>query len=474
MKKHKEYIALETQFKHLADNQVFDFEPSDWAALEARLDDDSYRRPLFAFLIFGLLSIFAASAWFILSDAQASEPALSSIQEHSLLTPKEQLSGNTALASIDKIELKDESKSVEKANQKDDNIIISGNQTQGVENSNRNTGQTQHKGLADTRTALSLGSDNIGSDNIGNDYIGTSRPEHKLNSEQTTTLSNTAQEMQAGYASNIPTDTEIDQSISESEPTRQASIAGFKKENAECDIEKESINFALLPSIIADLENDHSQLLVALSDKMSIDSTFLNRYIGPRFLINLNEGVEISQTPAGGMSDTDFNFGLRLGYLVSPKLVLTAGANYLSECYTAETQDYRPPAGFWRSTEGRAPEAILAVCDMIDLSIGASYHFREVNNSGLAAHINLNSNFMLREEYNYRFAKRSDDWTGIFEMESQTLLSNVELSSTYKFKLGERYFFDLGPYVKIPTRGVGHGNVHLSSIGFRVSASLIK
>ena len=79
---------------------------------------------------------------------------------------------------------------------------------------------------------------------------------------------------------------------------------------------------------------------------------------------------------------------------------------------------------------------------------------------------------MLQEQYEYNFAD-FNSWTGTFNGESQTLLSNIELSTTYKFNLGG-YFIDGGPYIKIPTNGVGHGNVKLRSFGFRVGVSLVK
>ena len=131
--------------------------------------------------------------------------------------------------------------------------------------------------------------------------------------------------------------------------------------------------------------------------------------------MNLNAGIETSQTPLGELSDTDYNLGIRAGYVASSKLVISAGVNYINECYTADGQDYTAPVGFWKATDGRPPDAISAVCDMLDISLGASYHFTNVNSNGLVVHANLNSNFMIREEYNFKFTESQDDWIGIFE-----------------------------------------------------------
>jgi hypothetical protein len=81
---------------------------------------------------------------------------------------------------------------------------------------------------------------------------------------------------------------------------------------------------------------------------------------------------------------------------------------------------------------------------------------------------------MLREEYNYRFANSDEDWNSLFEGENQTLLSNIELGTSYKFNIGEQLYLDAGPYIKIPIQGIGHGNVKLNTIGFRLGISIIK
>ena len=194
----------------------------------------------------------------------------------------------------------------------------------------------------------------------------------------------------------------------------------------------------------------------------------------PRFFYNINAGIETAQTPNGNRSELDFNLGLRLGTVVSSRVVITAGLNYINESYAADGSDYSPPANFWSATDGRPPESISAVCNMLDFSVGASYHFRDIYRNGLVAHINLSSNHMLREEYKYNFTNSAEDWYSLFEGENQTLLSNIELGTSYKFNIGKQLYVDAGPYLKIPVQGIGHGNVKLNTIGIRLGISIIK
>ena len=90
------------------------------------------------------------------------------------------------------------------------------------------------------------------------------------------------------------------------------------------------------------------------------------------------------------------------------------------------------------------------------------------------ARVNLLSNFMLREEYDYQFDESSDDFTGVFSGENHNFASQIELSTAYKLRTGGGYFIDAGPYLKLPLSGVGHGNVRLTSVGIRIGVSLVK
>lgn len=191
----------------------------------------------------------------------------------------------------------------------------------------------------------------------------------------------------------------------------------------------------------------------------------------PRFVLGIHAGAEVSQTPTGDLSDTDFSIGAKFGIVASKNLALNLGVSYVRECYTTPTSDYTVPQGFW---QGNVPNDIQALCDMLDVTLGASYHFNEITSKGLVAHVNFSSNSMINESYEYRFTNNDDNRTDDFSFANATLLSNIELSTTYNVMLSDKYGLDLGPYIKIPINGVGFGEVKLRSFGFRVGLNVFK
>jgi len=487
MKIQKEYNTLETHFKHLADAQEFEYQAADWSALEERLDkDESNKTPFFIFLLIVLLGVTASITWFWVSDSGS--------QNVNTTAPLSQNINVNEIPSSDVIalnttaELSAEQETIKTKSSK--TVDFAGTATDELSNENKSRKEDQKVSLNEHQNNLEVKSSisqlelekvnkNIKETKVENQneprFIGINKlvsSDLENRSQTKKVYEETLETISSGdhISSDIDQNSVIKRSTSNLEQNNKENQIAINNRS----ILNSKLDIAYLIKDILPLTTGNVDEHVALPNHMGIDSSYIDVPTRPRFLINLNAGVEISQTPRGRISDTDFSFGVKLGYIASSRLILTAGANYINECYAAETQDYRPPKGFWRSTEGRAPNAILAVCDMIDISMGASYHFKDVQSNGLAAHLNLNSNIMLREEYNYRFANSNDDWIGIFERESSTLLSSIELATTYKLNIGNRNFIDAGPYIKIPTNGIGHGKVMLSAFGFRMGISIMK
>jgi len=257
----------------------------------------------------------------------------------------------------------------------------------------------------------------------------------------------------------IPQDTEVTDAA-----------ANKNKNDSEIENEKRLPieGLAKISSLVYDSEEFTQPERMKFPEPMAID-VFVDSKL-PRFVFGLNGGVEISQTSTGDISDTDYSVGAKFGIVASKNFVLNVGLNYIRECYITPTSDYTVPMGYWK---GNIPDDIQAICDMLDFSIGASYYFNDILNDGLVAHVNFSSNRMIHETYEYRLSDGSS-WIDEFSFSNSTLLSNIELSTTYNFMLADKFSVDLGPYIKIPVNGIGFGEVKLRSYGFRLGMNVFR
>jgi len=488
----RDFNKLMTRFKELSDNPELEYQQEDWSAVEKMLDEQGKDRSIF-WILSGLLVMSAVALWFFMFNGtsadsiksinsantspseQVSDPIISDnqiIDRHSGTAANmgQEITEREAVVSGETPEkhVKTSEGPITVQRPKESQLKID-------EGSVTELAKDPSYDIHTNLTVLEDASyDDHDASGIVQSVVQTQSENRTINPELTRDESNVFQGVQGS-------NDQIDSDAGQYDNSRQlvderATITSGYHLNSSLsttgEVEEDNPLISKLPALgIAPLDLERINY--------EADMTFEKRSEkleekGPKILIGANAGIELAQSPLGGLSDTDYSIGLRFGYIASSKLVINAGVNYISECYQAEGDDYIPPVGFWASTEGVAPEEILALCDMIDVSLGASYHFSDVQSNGLSAHINLLSNFMLREEYDYRFAESSDDFTGLFTGENQTLLSQIELSTTYKLRTGGGYFIDAGPYLKLPLNGVGHGNVRLTSIGFRLGVSLVK
>jgi len=189
-----------------------------------------------------------------------------------------------------------------------------------------------------------------------------------------------------------------------------------------------------------------------------------------RFSISAVLNTESSWTPNGKFSTIDVGLGLTASYFLNRKWAVTAGASYINDVYTAEKGDYKASRDFWKANG--APEYTTANSSMIEISTGATYYFAGIDNGGFSTSVNLLSNFMIKEEYNYHFTEESNNFSSSWSMANQTWLNGLSLAANYKFNLSEKIIFESGPYIKVPLSGIGHGDVKLSAFGLRFAIGI--
>ena len=465
MKRHA-LNKLEERFIDLSNNQDFEFQEADWADLRSRLDkDESKNRYFYFFLLAGLVVLMIALVpWSFGSQVSDTIDTELSIVE----SPKDGIASEQLVASESaKSQFSQEIESplieggtgISKSNTDDISKTVQSQVPQSGTSNNGVIKLQNDKATENTSSESALQQPALLVHKSGDNGVGYQSASVSLGSA-----------VVADAPGLLSADTTNSRTSESGISSDAVAVSDLLDNQSFEEVVHAPASIKNLPNDILPLDTYGRYDI----DKLHVDASSRSKFNRPKFFINLNAGVEIASTPLGERSDGDYNFGAKLGYVASSKLIVTTGVNYIKESYTAEGDDYTAPTGFWSATNGEAPESILAVCDMVEFSLGASYHFTDVQSRGLAAHVNLNSNFMVREEYDYLFTESDNDWTGIFEGESQSVLSNVELSTTYKFISASDYIIDAGPYLKIPTSGIGHGDVRLSSFGFRVGVSFLK
>lgn len=165
--------------------------------------------------------------------------------------------------------------------------------------------------------------------------------------------------------------------------------------------------------------------------------------------------------------------GGQVYYQLSDRWRLSSGVLYAKKAYTANGEDYSPPEGYWQhTTNGVIPEEVDAQCGIIDIPVNITYtwnpqsRFRFITSAGLSSYIILNEDYQYTFG-NYGYGTGYNQWST--DENSASWMGMFNLSTGMEWGLRRGWVFGVEPYVKIPLKEIGFGQVQLTGAGMFLS-----
>ncbi|MBD3616209.1 MAG: outer membrane beta-barrel protein [Gracilimonas sp.] len=199
----------------------------------------------------------------------------------------------------------------------------------------------------------------------------------------------------------------------------------------------------------------------------------LDRTAPSRFEFGLIVSPDISTV--GGISnfhEPGYKLGVSAGYHINDRFTISSGVIHSNVKYSSGSQYYDPPA-YWNP--GGTPSGIRAQCFILDIPVTLKYDVKQFGNSRFFATGGLSSYVMLSEDYwfDYNNGGYSGGQTTTLNEKSGKahLFSNAGFSVGYEYDLHKNWSLKAEPFIKVPLREVGWGNVKLYTLGTFVSVS---
>lgn len=189
-----------------------------------------------------------------------------------------------------------------------------------------------------------------------------------------------------------------------------------------------------------------------------------------RFAVGLVVSPDLSTVGSiSNFYEPGYKIGLEMEYRLTRNLGITAGVIQSKVRYTARGNEYSPPQGYWSG--GVLPSETVGVCSLIDIPISLKYNFLQMNRSRLFVTAGLSSYIMQSEDYRFDYA---NGYSGQVQSWSENTgtrhwFSNANFSLGYEFDLRSNWSLKAEPFIKVPLKEVGWGNVKLYSLGSFVS-----
>lgn len=189
-----------------------------------------------------------------------------------------------------------------------------------------------------------------------------------------------------------------------------------------------------------------------------------------RFYIAPTAGFSVTSIKGQKLSDPGTDYGILAGIKFTPRIAVEAGVfstrkNYFSEgSYYDKTRIYMPANSKLTTVSGD--------CRMVELPFSIRYDFSPAKRAHWFATAGVSNYLMKKENYDYTYYYYSTNYYYTYhksyEKSSRDWMSVLQLSGGYNYSLRSGLRLRLEPYLQLPLKGVGYGNLPLTSYGFRL------
>ncbi len=214
--------------------------------------------------------------------------------------------------------------------------------------------------------------------------------------------------------------------------------------------------------------------VVELADNKQANNFFVNKSVVKKkkqlgFYTGLLVAPDFTFVKFQKINGIGITFGLIGGYNIDSKWSIETGVLLDTKKYYTEGEYFDK-----RNVPDFANVSFLSIngsCNMIEIPINVRYRFpSNKNNHQWTAAAGTSSYLMTKEYYDYSAIANGEDQRGEFTHypSSKHLFATVNLSTGYEIKISNTLSLRAEPYFKIPMKGIGTGNLRMSSTGINL------
>ncbi|MDP4130692.1 MAG: hypothetical protein Q8939_11055, partial [Bacteroidota bacterium] len=175
----------------------------------------------------------------------------------------------------------------------------------------------------------------------------------------------------------------------------------------------------------------------------------------------------------GGMSNDQLgnNLGISLGYYLSSRLSVNTGFQFTIKNYWTEGKFFQPQSGVNSAYAFPRIESVNGSCNMYEIPLTLRYDFFQHERTRLFVNAGLSSYLMRKEEYTFFFhnAGRAYEWQNENNERRNYWFAIGDFSAGLEQELGKGFSFQVEPFLRMPLRGIGAGNLKMNSYGLLFS-----
>lgn len=158
-----------------------------------------------------------------------------------------------------------------------------------------------------------------------------------------------------------------------------------------------------------------------------------------------------------------WNFMAETG--VSRRFLINTGIIWVKNKYEASGEDYHAPPRYWK--KGIAADEAYGECVMLDIPLNVRYNFLITGRHQFFVSGGASTYILLKEDYYFEYDVEDPELPQHWGTDKVSVypFKIVNFSVGYQYQLGRKGALQVEPFIKIPTAGVGWGEVDLQTLG---------
>jgi hypothetical protein len=202
--------------------------------------------------------------------------------------------------------------------------------------------------------------------------------------------------------------------------------------------------------------------------------------------MHINRSLEIGLLAAPDYSDVhaapnnkwSSNLGLTVGYSFLAHWSLNTGLIYTQKNYGVNEGDFKSISNAAYVPIGCEIEYVNGTCYMLEIPLAVRRDFRIGSKTNFFASAGLSSYIMQNEDYVVHYSSFASSWgvtsgqtTGQMAPNAKRdfWFSTASISAGFEQEISKGLSLQVEPFAKLPLRGIGMGNIQLSSYGIAFS-----
>lgn len=187
----------------------------------------------------------------------------------------------------------------------------------------------------------------------------------------------------------------------------------------------------------------------------------------PGWYYGIAAGAELNEVKGQAMTKAAPTGGVILGLQVNNKISFETGVQVTQKKYYSDGKYFKPKAGSMPAN--MSVNSLQSTCGLIEIPVAVKYNFSKKKNT-LYGKAGVSSYIITKEANKYQavVSGQQQELNSTYKTNRSYFASDVRISAGYQHTVGKKLNIRVEPFIQIPLKGIGVGNMPVTSAGLQL------